>query len=115
MIPPHSSLTFTGSSPLFGLVAGVGGGARDQPHGRVGAEPCQLDVHLNAVQKGRSVVPVFSLARTGATVRPLVRLPYGVLRLPPVVVVVEGDHVHGGLVISPGHAPHDPGVRGVVG
>ena len=60
MIPPHSSLTFTGWSPLFGLVAGVGGGARDQPHGRVGAEPCQLGVHLNAVQKGRSVVPVLA-------------------------------------------------------
>ena len=55
-----------------------------------------------------------SLARTGATVRPLVRQQCGVLRLPPVVVVVEGDHVRGGLVISPGHAPHDPDVKGVV-
>ena len=54
-------------------------------------------------------------AVTGATVLPPVRLPHGVLRLPPIVVVVEGDHVLGGLVISPGHAPHDPGVRGVVG
>ena len=58
MIPPHSSLTFTGWSPLFGLVAGVGGGARDQPHGRVGVVPCQLGVHLKAVQKGGAVVPV---------------------------------------------------------
>ena len=53
----------------------------------------------------------FEYGRTGATVRPLVRPQCGILRLPPVVVVVEGGHVHGGVVISPGHAPHDPGVR----
>ena len=42
------------------------------------------------------------------------RLLHGVLRLPAVVVVVEGDHVHGELDLVLGHALHAPDVKGVV-
>ena len=45
---------------MFGLVAGVGIVDLDQPLGRVGAEPCQLDVHLAFVRGGRSVMPVLA-------------------------------------------------------
>ena len=55
------------------------------------------------------------LSRTGATVGPHVRLPRGVLRLPPGEVVVEGVHGGGGPVVSHYHAPRAPGERGVVG
>ena len=54
------------------------------------------------------------LSRTGATVGPHVRLPRGVLRLPPGEVVVEGVHGGGGPVVRHYHAPRAPGERGVV-
>ena len=51
---------------------------------------------------------------TGATVLHLPRLLHVVLRLPAVMVVVEGHRVRGELDQVPGHALHDPDVKVVV-
>ena len=48
------------------------------------------------------------------TVLHLPILLHVVLRLPTVVVVVEGHHVRGGLVHIPGHDLHTPDVKVVV-
>ena len=48
------------------------------------------------------------------TVLHLPILLHVVLRLPTVVVVVEGHHVRGGLVYVPGHDLHTPDVKVVV-
>ncbi len=99
--------------PEYDPDAGGVVGAHGQPHGRDGGEHGQL-VDWRQSQRCGYVVPVW-LVRTGATVNRHVRLPRGVLRLPPDEVVVEGVHGGGGQVVSHYHAPRAPGERVVVG
>ena len=66
------------------------------------------------MNRKKDQVSRFGVLFTGATVLHLPILLHVVLRLPTVMVVVEGHHVRGELVHVPGHDLHTPDVKVVV-
>ena len=98
---------------ILALVAGGGLADHVQHLGRADVEPRQLGVQW-ALSRKRDLSCRFRRSFTGATVLLLPRLLRSVLRLPAIVVVVEGHHVRVALDVVPVHALHAHDVEGVI-